>query len=346
MIDDRDPQAMFSEFVSAQFYLVIIEWGGKRPPTRYYKRIRGVTKKLHGYQSSDANLWGKPRDMQALTLQEGVIMCPDKRTALTIASWARDGGAVFVEIMRASHYDIRTVTEDDVHKVEEFTNQLTKRGKPPPPSDWSVTCIHEGASRYARDSRVLTCPKCGSVMVRVENGVPDLFKLPKTYETDASVVLKYWTRTRFIRGKYFIPIEIPSDVESASLTAIPAKFRTLPRKVHDIKNQRDKEYFELMFEPGNDTRIIDALTGMSATFNIYEKISFLDGLFIAGRFYPDEKAHARIHAIVIASKKGAKVAPGTSLIPSDRIDIYDVWPHWDADSLAALALQMYGREED
>jgi hypothetical protein len=334
--------AMFAEYASAHFYLVIVEWGGKRPPTRYYKRIRAVTTKLHGWQSNDHNIWAAPRGMQALTLQEGVFMCPDKRTALTIASWAKDGGAVFVEIMTAQHYDIQRVTVDDIKKVDEFTRALTRRGRPAKPQYWTVYCIHQGQSYLSHEPRALKCPDCGSLMVRVEQGKPKYYKRPKA-GSGADEIFEYWKNTRFAKGKYFLPFEVFASVANALVEAKEIEILPTPDDIPEIENEDDKRYFDLMMRKDNHKRLYDAVSAMSqSAYRIEDKIGFLDAVFTSGRFYPDEKDHNRVNAIGNIARAGIDVGPGTMLISTDKLDIYDAWPHWSSVLLQDLARSLHG----
>jgi hypothetical protein len=271
-------------------------------------------------------------------------MCPDKRTALLIASWARDGGAVYVEIMKASHYDISATSDEELDKVNEFTEAITKRGKPPAPDFWAITCIHEMKPRQVHESRAIVCPECGSAMVRVEHGQQHIFKKPKNAETDPKKLFSYWERTRFERGKYFIPIELMHESVAGPQDKLTPISR-LPRTLKKITETEDKKVYDLMTRQDNVDRIYVALDKMGKHFSVDEKMGYLDAMFTGERFYKDEKEHNRIMAIAMVGKKGAEIGSGTLLSPSDKLDMYDVWPRWDAAGMVSLALLMHGRAD-
>jgi hypothetical protein len=288
--------------------------------------------------------------MQALTLQEGVFMCPDKRTAFTIASWANDGGAVFVEIMTAQHYDIKRVTEEDVKKVDEFTRSLTRRGRPPVSKYWTVYCIHEGMVRVSHESHAIRCPDCGSLMIRAKEGSPVYYQRLHGENLSPHDIIEYWKNTRFANGKFFIPFEIAGTVGTKMATEKSTESINIvgaPDDMPDIENETDKEYFDLMMRKDNYDRLSNSLDHMKdASFSYVNRVDFLDAIFTSGRFYPDEKDRNRMTAITHVAQAGVEIPPGTLLISSDKIDMFDSWPHWEKRGLISVAKKMYGTALD
>lgn len=220
---------------SSENWVVIIEWDGQVPPTKWYRyldKLAGGHKKGGDYTSSvrgkgaSAGI-SNPLErraggeyVQGIVAQEGCIICQSQSSAVYIANFAKYEIGEWMETNiqkkgsqtgfygKAPTVLIGTLdlslkgllgTSDALELVERTNKVLGKMGRKPPSKTWAVTCLECLQVGNVKAPRAINCPKCSGLRIHTREGTVAHFK------DDPNIpVFEIWKRTRFF-GAHFEP---------------------------------------------------------------------------------------------------------------------------------------------
>jgi len=177
-------------------YIVIVEWDGRRPPTKWYNRLASIGLFVRG---SDAAKETSPiarryqcsgSHSRAVIVQEGMIITPDEHTAHLVFGWAHQMGARHVSIgtaQFANHY----ASEMDMDVIKKFETQfgLNKRGRTQQPDKEITTAVvvcetcghtEQRKAPSSRGRQTVNCASCHSSNVTVRLGKKHTVRFPSS----------------------------------------------------------------------------------------------------------------------------------------------------------------------
>ncbi len=160
--------------------ILIVEWSGARPPTKWYNWLSSL-----GIQVGDET----PLRSGGKALQGGILFFDNLSQARAVALLAENMGASSIKLGKFS--EISPLAEKAKAEMSErFEQTLGRRGRPPLPSPYTVTCMDE-METFEVNHQPLFCPSCGSFSVNFREGTKDRFKTPE------GTMLQIWLTTRF-----------------------------------------------------------------------------------------------------------------------------------------------------
>lgn len=199
---------------AARLYVVLIEWGGQKPPSmwyRYLEKLAGLQVRPNGGGQSQMRdvISSRQVDTRGVTFQEGCIICPSLSLARTIAAFALnslfDGSGKpvqpkAIQIGTAELEPTFHLTEADEQALQRISAVFGKRGPKGDPKLWHIACMEELITHEAERHELVNCPVCGSLQVRVGYGAAPRYADPGGHLLDA------WRRLRFGTGAFLIPL--------------------------------------------------------------------------------------------------------------------------------------------
>jgi hypothetical protein len=226
--------------------LVLIEWGGKKPPSTFYNRLHeyGLYSRRGADSSGEMSLleWRATRhgrwktsEHRGLVTQEGAIVVSSRTLANDIAAWAQEYGASVVQISSMVIEDF-TMEERDQAQFQKLKQSVAKRG-PKRLDDrgmYVITCLDCCVSYDVQlDSLPFHCMGdgqsggCGGSNIQSRLGLRSVFQ-PYPVEQDdrfGAPRLAWWKRTRFASEQF----EVPVILEPNSERLIPVPRETVPQ---------------------------------------------------------------------------------------------------------------------
>ena len=278
-------------------YLVAIEWDGKQPPSKWYRRLEGFglrvsgSKDLGPVQRRAASSTYEGKAVTAVIYQEGAIMVSSYSLARALADYANFLGAVNVRIAQMDMMDQFEKTRADAQIMNRIESVFGRRGRPPEPVKWAVTCQECMSVTSQEVPAVVNCANCGGLRINSRKGQAVVYADP------GGDVFTAWLRTRF-SGPHWEPVEISQDGTEA-----PAL---------ELCNYDDKDAV-IALENAPALDIIRKMDRASAFL-------FLDAIYANLSFYsPEERSAHRIKAAVKYYQLGA-----TSLVAIDEGEAPDL----------------------
>ena len=159
----------------------------------------------------DANLLENRGNHTGIIVQEGCIICMSYSLARTIYHYARRGipqeisksderGEAGETVMiKPAHvwmgeinidFDVE-LTKADEAAIKRIDTVLSRRGRRPTPSVFSITCMEEMRTFETEAVAGLRCPSCSGQQIRVHHGAT------VGYQDPGGDVFSAWQRTRF-----------------------------------------------------------------------------------------------------------------------------------------------------
>ena len=196
-------------------YIILIEWDGAKPPTRWYTTLGRYGLKISG--NKDTSPQTRRASTRGVVFQEGTSIVNSDSLARTLASDARTMGAKTVMIGNIDAKNFQ-MSEQDKRTLEQITAVTSKRG-PKNKTEEGRYIIHcyEEAKTHVIDLREapVVCPECGSLRIQWWKGDP---RKVAPYDPKKYYLQDYWTATRFdSNGRY----EIPMVYSNSKLPEIP-----------------------------------------------------------------------------------------------------------------------------
>lgn len=198
-------------------YLILIEWGGQKPPSSWYKAFEKVRRFVTVYQ-------------------EGCLGCRSESLARYLSAKAKDTGANQVSLAEADIKPFKATPAD--RAVLGQAEQVFKKGRPWPKA-WVVSCLECLQANQVSEHHPFFCPDCGSCSIAYREG-----NLPKHKDPGGSIFTA-WLRTRFGEGGWepatwqpagYVPpseervlkLVEPLDRETVALLNSPELLQSLP----------------------------------------------------------------------------------------------------------------------
>lgn len=283
-------------------YVVIIEWDGNRPPSKWYDRLTKLGLSTTGTGDKNTSVldrrasWkpGGEGEERALVHQEGTIICQKESTARTLAFLAQELGAKAVSYGNLQIYDLFMTPQDQV-ALDQIASTLGKRGKPTNITRWVVTCHDEGLTREIEGRQPACCPHCQSFHTTSRAGELTPVKLDETKDP-----FQEWVSSRFVTGGF----EIPRVSEDGAVpSGVPMAFVDVER-VNKIPVSIGFDFSSLTFE---------------------NKLRLYDLVFLALGISEDDRQKTRIKTVADYVANGLSITAAT-LIAGPKIDKFDLYP--------------------
>lgn len=221
-------------------WIVLIEWDGKQPPTKFYRRMKGLSFSVRG--DKEVSPLARRDTGKGVIFQEGAILTTSHSQATLIATIATEEGALNVSVGQAKLQDNFIPSREDLQVLNRINQVMGKRGPKPPSEMWTVSCTECAQATTVETPHPINCPNCGGMLIHARRGGAITFADP------GGDVFEAWLRTRFagphweptaVNGKGVpAPVvdEIYSDKERETavlLKAAPvmAQLRTMGREV-------------------------------------------------------------------------------------------------------------------
>lgn len=304
-----------------EIFAVIAEWGGKAPPSTWYRYLENLTgTTVRGRNKDDLDLSAIARSGSGETsvvAQEGVIFTKSPSLARSIAFFAYNGVEITdrktkehkwirpdkVYLGRFELSDVIGATPFDVRVLNRMRSVYGRKGKKGEPGTWTITCFEEMKSHHWVGHAPVNCPVCGATHVRWRVGLPTFVKDP------GGDVFEAWMRTRFASGVWEVP-----ETESLGNEAPPAP--AMSEIV--IKDDAENGLANMM-------RFSPLLTDICAITDDREAIlDALDAAFVARMFWSRERRlDARLMAATMYLKRDSN--PDVSMLSLSESTFPDIW---------------------
>lgn len=327
--------------------VVLIEWDGMQPSSRWYRRLHRLALRARG-NSETSTMTGRDQGM-GIIFQEGAIICGSLSLARLIAHKAED----LIDEMEAAGQLVKahdteagtflpaspsvsigtlqlassfTTTRQDAEILQRVEEKLGRRGRPPEASDWAVTCTECAKVSRARDYSPLNCPYCGGLLIHSRR-LADNEQLA-SYADPGGDVVGAWLRLRFA-GSHWEPAQVNPDAPKP------------PQKsAADILSAKDAGIIAAIEE----SPLAGIVRRMAADDREYA-LSLLDAVFV-NRAYRDQETRDTNRARgAVAYFTRAGKPEAVSLI-EEAPDLLDATTILGTAAVAALLLAEYGRSID
>lgn len=205
-------------------HIVLIEWDGEQPPTKYYRRLHGLALRVRGDKEQSPLARRSPGDDRGIIFQEGAVICPSASLARTVAFIARDEGAANVSIGSAHLDNNFTRSRQDAEILNRIEEVMGKRGRKPEPIAWAVSCTECMTVNNVEAWAAVNCPNCGGLLVHSRKGQV------VAYADPGGDLLESWVATRFQGANWE-----PAPIDPAGI---------VPSANPEIFNAREKQSVE------------------------------------------------------------------------------------------------------
>lgn len=240
-------------------WIVLIEWDGKQPPSKFYRRMEGLSFKVRG--DKEISPLARRDSGRGVIFQEGAILTASESQARTIATIATDEGAKNVSVGQARFSDNFIPSRADVEVLNRINSIMGRRGPKPPAEIWTVSCMECAHAVPTETHQPINCPNCGGLLIHARRGTAVTFADP------GGDVFTAWLRTRFAG-----PHWEPAKIDGSGMTA-PV--------VHEIYSDRERETAELI----KSSPVVGLLGRMGREM----AFQFLDAIFISRAYSSLEK---------------------------------------------------------
>ena len=303
-------------------WLVIIEWDGAKPPTRFYDRMHGIGLYVRGNKDesplqrrADMNLRAARGGDPAIICQEGAVVCGHESTARLVYQEAEFCGAKAVQLHNCNAVTWSLSTED-ARAFKRIEDTFGKRGRPSIETvkqDWVVTCFEHAASFPMQDAVYAEhCPECSGTRVRSRPGVEEHYKVP------SGDVFEAWKRHRFVNGTFERPIADDTAKEPPKQTS----------------QDDDKEAATVRKIAANKD-----LIARLAKLKRESALAVLDAIFCSRTYISDTaRKENRIRTVVALYEKGIKPTEVGLLEMKDAVEFVDASGVLPPEKVAAMFL--------
>lgn len=302
--------------MASNSFIVVIEWDGGKPPSRYYHRLHKLASRVRGDKSTSPVARRAATNDHSIILQEGAVLCSADTLARAVAQIASDCGAIYVQIGRVEMLQAEEmrVTPEDARALARVEAVHGKRGKPSPERLWSVMCYDCLVCHEVTARGVANCPRCGSFRAHIFQGPAPRFSEPPddTFPT--------WYATRFSTGRFVVPLPAWSD--PPVYAKMESAYCTHPDEVRAVTVMEN-----------NESSLDIHLPGVS-------RLEIYDAVFASRAYFPEDlRRRARVAAVVEVIQRGA--APQGIPLAEDeaKVDALDLSMHLGKDIAADAYIQ-------
>jgi len=257
-------------------YLVAIEWDGKQPPSKWYRRLASFglrvsgSKDLGPVERRATAFQHEGKIVKGVIYQEGTIMVSSYSLARTLAFYAKKQGARNVRIAALDVLDTIEQSQQDTQIMQRIENVFGRRGRPPAKHSWAVSCLECMSLGDQETAAVVNCHNCGGLRINSRKGHS------VTYADPGGDVVMAWLRTRFAG-----PHWEPSDINPEGQEAPPI----------ELCHHDDKDAWIAM----EDSPVLDVIEKMDRA----SAFLFLDAIYVNLSAYSyEQRAEKRVRAAV------------------------------------------------
>jgi hypothetical protein len=199
------------------YHLLLIEWDGGKPPTRWYNRLArlGLTSRRGEKQANhDKSPLLRRLEKNGVVAQEGALFVSSESLARTLGQEARLMGARSVMLTQAKIKEIVDASPQDKKAHQMMEKEFGTRGRPSKtkPQVFYVIC-HEEKVIHKTDGEVFRCPVCGSNYIETvgEKAMPVL-------KPDLSKgLVSAWQGMRIATGRFLINLTSDTGIQAVSI---------------------------------------------------------------------------------------------------------------------------------
>lgn len=315
-----------------EWWQLVIEWDGQRPPTKWYRRMNELAGKVRGDGDKSKGVIerrltdemveivtpdGTETVAAGLIVQEGCILCESRGLAELLAAYIQTEVAPMVErqptlwLGKAELSTEFVVNQRDRQLINRIENVLGRRGKKPDEATHAVAC-HECADVYLVDApkgMVVNCPRCRGPLINVRVGTIARFA------DDGDDIVALWKRTRFF-GPHWERARLDGKTPAPAVDAL-------------MMSERDEDMVDLI-EASPD--LLDIVRQIAQDDSREDAMGVLDAIFLARRSHdPQVRLENRVAAIqryvmtggnmmnvVIAETPTADIIDASTILRTDR----------------------------
>src|SRR3990167_9314034 len=323
--------------INQSHWLILIEWDGLKPPTRYYNRLHSLAIFVSGDKKQSPIERRLHSQGSAVVAQEGSVLCSSESLARTIALLAQECGAKYVAV---GQVDLHTkigeklkVSEQDRQALARIESILGKRGRPPAEEDaqmFAVTCLEEIRGYDHHTQVILACPGCGGMLFKCRPG-----KIATYVYRDGENVLDWWRKSRFINGHFEYAYAKNTNGKGT---------KHLPNDTPIIGNEVEKNVADVLAK--SDLYWLDLVKSVPSLFQ--SVVSILDGIFISRAYVsPETRQRDRVATIthIIIKYRTVDASRFQLAERDDRYDILDASSRVGWPSLANIILRTRGEQQ-
>jgi hypothetical protein len=165
----------FDDYTQSGGYAVLIEWDGKRPPTRWYDRLRSLGYKVQGSKDASPLARRDSHNNNGITFQEGALLCREESEARTLAHLANEMGAANAMVITYTALDL-SMSEQDFAALSRIQSTLGRRGRPPAATP-KVTVCHDCGKASDVFGASFRCHYCGGTDISQRDGQRTVIRL-------------------------------------------------------------------------------------------------------------------------------------------------------------------------
>lgn len=292
-------------------YLLVIEWDGKRPPTRWYNRLASLGLYIRG--SKEQSPLTRRQAPTGVVHQEGALFLESESQAKTLALLAKRMGAVTVTVGETRILDT-LMTNEDREALTRLHSTLGRRGRPPKDDYHTVTCHDCLHTVEVFGQEPPNCQLCGSFRISVREG--KRVRLQSIKDADMPL-MRQWINTRFVTGTWEEPII--NDEQEKEVTRV--EYSEL-----DIKIQRSI-YHVLGISRGGTTLLEQLGEALEkGVINSEKALRYLDVAYRVVQLDMRERLDKRALAIAEWYRQGRNENAHTSLfVDEENVDAFDLW---------------------
>ena len=286
-------------------FVIMIEWDGRIPPTKWYDRLHRMGLKVRGDKDVspvarrmtnglNERTTSRRGDKNGVVFQEGSILCDSYSAARLIASLASELGARSVSVGNIELTDFH-MTQLDLNALEGISKTWSKRGPKfhDDAGNYCVTCLEEGKT-FEVDALAtpVICPSCNGTHFTVRKGSTADVAV-KAFDFDG------WLSSRFYGTGFEIPrVSVDPDkaLPSPDIASFDPKLTYKLYEVNSVANSLN-------------------LSGV-------DLFGFLDAAYTSMQLDATSKLNKRIEALRIYFQAGGQKP--YSMVSRDIPDVVDV----------------------
>jgi len=286
---------------NANTFIVLVEWDGKKAPTKWYNRLRELGLKIQGNHELSP-LARRESAYGGVVFQEGAILTPSYSTARALGILANELGAKSISIgeMMTTHL---VMNDADAAVMQRIQNTLGKRGRPEASQDWAVTCYDCLNTTETTGRNPVNCPVCGSFHIKARVGYKNVTEDP------GGTIGNGWKNTRFIGGFWE-----SANIDPQSDVKISPKFETLDL---DESNRVSKLQKSQLYKQ------VEKLVNVGALERVLA-FRFLDAGFVVLSQDQTTRQSNRLKAIAKHFENGGSEKNVSLSVDPNSVDLFDI----------------------
>lgn len=292
-------------------YLLVIEWDGNRPPTRWYNRLASLGLYIRG--SKEQSPLARRKAPTGVVHQEGALFLESLSQAKTLALLAKSMGAVTVTVGETRILNT-LMTNQDRDALTRIHTTLGRRGRPPKDDNYAVTCHDCLHTTEVLGQEPPNCELCGSFRITVRQGKK--VRLKSITDQDMPL-MRQWLNTRFVTGVWEEPLindKQEREVKKVEYSELDTNVQQTIYRVLGIKQGGTTLLNQLSY--ALEQKRIDGA----------KALRYLDVAYRVVQLDIRERLDKRALAIAEWYRQGQDENEHTSLfVDEENVDAFDLW---------------------